>query len=165
MSSEENSMRRGYAPNLKRHRLIIKHRAAGMTYQAIADQLGVTAQTVYETLQRNGYARAIPISCHKCKVVISEMRMATNNNGPVYCMKCLPRTASFGQRLKACRLAVGLTLTGLGKQTGMPGDMIGRYEQGRVLPTWDTIAKLIRVFGVEWLDIRSPGGPAKSRAK
>jgi hypothetical protein len=37
-------MRRGNLPNLKRHRLIAKLRAAGMSYQAIADQLGVSAQ-------------------------------------------------------------------------------------------------------------------------
>jgi DNA-binding XRE family transcriptional regulator len=109
---------------------------------------------VHETLKRNGYARAIPIPCRKCKVVIAEMRMAANNNGPVYCMKCLPRTATFGQRLKACRLAAGLTLTALGKQTRMPWDMIGRYEQGKVQPMWETIVKLIRVFGVDWLDVR-----------
>jgi uncharacterized protein YjcR len=52
-------MRRGNLPNLKRHRLIAKLRAAGMRYQTIADRLGVSAQAGHETLQRNGYARAI----------------------------------------------------------------------------------------------------------
>jgi len=82
------------------------------------------------------------------------MRVAANNNGPVYCMNCLPRTATFGQRLKACRLAAGLTLLALSKQSGVLWHQIGKYENGSVLPTWAAIAKLIRVFGVEWLDVR-----------
>jgi DNA-binding XRE family transcriptional regulator len=43
----------------------------------------------------------------------------------------------------------GIALTALGKQTGIPWEQIGTYERGKVRPTWETIAKLIRVFGVE----------------
>ena len=80
--------------------------------------------------------------------------MVANNNGPVFCMACLPPDATFGQRLKARRLAAGLTLEALAKQAGIHYQRIGNYEQGRKQPKWDTLAKLIRVFGVEWLNVK-----------
>jgi transcriptional regulator with XRE-family HTH domain len=141
-------------PGLKRHRLIAELRASGMSYQAIADQLGISFQRVHQVLQSSGSPRTVPILCRKCKTVIAAMRMNTNNNGPVYCMNCLPRSATFGQRLKARRLTSGLTLNALGKQAGMYWQMIGRYEHGNKQPTWQTLVKLIRVLGVEWLDVR-----------
>jgi hypothetical protein len=41
---------------------------------------------------------------------ISNMRMTTNDNPRVFCMRYLPPTATFGQGLKARRPASGLTL-------------------------------------------------------
>ncbi len=82
------------------------------------------------------------------------MRMASNNNGPVYCMNCLPRGATYGERLKARRLAAGLTLNALSRQAGLHLQRLGNYEQGRIQPKWATLAKLIRVLGVEWLAVK-----------
>jgi transcriptional regulator with XRE-family HTH domain len=140
--------------DLKRQRLVAKLRAAGKSYQAIGDRLGVSPQRVHQILQRNGSPRTVPIPCRKCKTVIANMRMNTNNNGPVYCMACLPHTATIGQRLKARRLASGLTLNALSRQTLISSERIGNYEQGVRQPTWQSLAKLIRVLGVAWLDVR-----------
>ena len=141
-------------PNLRRHRQVAELRASGMSHQAIGDGLGISHQRVCQILQRSGTSHHVPILCLKCKTLITEMRMVANNNGPVYCMDCLPPDATFGQRLKARRLAAGLTLEALAKQAGIHFQRIGNYEQGRKQPKWDTLAKLIRVFGVEWLAVK-----------
>jgi hypothetical protein len=65
-----------------------------MTYQAIADRLGVTWQAVQQSLRLSGNPRSVPITCRKCKTVITRMRMVSKTDGPVYCMTCLPREAS-----------------------------------------------------------------------
>jgi DNA-binding XRE family transcriptional regulator len=87
----------------------------------------------------------------ECQKIIMQTRSVKDLNGPVYCMGCLPAEASFGQRLKARRLAAGMTLTALGKACGIAWQMIGFYEQGRTEPKWRTLAKLIRVLGTERL--------------
>src|SRR6266404_6165452 len=117
--------------DLKRRRLIPDLRAAGMTYQAIADQLGVRWQAVQQSLRLSGNPRSVPIPCRKC----------------------LPRGAAFGERLKARRLAAGLTLNALSRLAGLHLHRAGDYEQGRMEPKWTALAKLIRVLGVDWLDV------------
>jgi DNA-binding XRE family transcriptional regulator len=153
-------MPRGYPANLERHREIAELRASGMSYKAIGDRFGVSHQAIVETLQRTGHKMAIQVRCRKCKDLIVEMRMAPRRSKKpgskasslVYCLRCLPRSASFGQRLKACRLAAGLNLAALEKKSGVRA--VGQYELEKARPTWATIAKFIRLFGVEWLDVR-----------
>ena len=76
-----------------------------------------------------------------------------NNNFPVYCLDCLPRDATFGQRLKTPRLSAGLTLAGLERRCGVGRMLLSSYECGRSEPAWQSVAKLIRVLGVEWLAV------------
>jgi DNA-binding XRE family transcriptional regulator len=144
----------GSKPDLHRHRQIAELRASGMSYQAIGDGLGISHQRVYQILERSGTSHRVLIRCLKCKAVITKMRMFANNNGPVYCMNCLPPDATFGERLKARRLAAGLTLEGLAKQAETYSQTIGNYEQGARQPNWQTLAKLIRVLGVDWLAVK-----------
>jgi predicted transcriptional regulator len=77
------------------------------------------------------------------------MRMRANNNGPVYCLCCLPGDATFGQRLKARRLAKGITLRALCEQTGIVCTLLSKYERDVVEPKCRTVMKLIRVLGTE----------------
>jgi transcriptional regulator with XRE-family HTH domain len=71
------------------------------------------------------------------------------------CLACLAKRpqATFGQRLKAHRLAAGLTLTGLEQRSGVDLSLISAYECDRSEPKWQTLAKLSRVLGVEWLAV------------
>ena len=62
--------------------------------------------------------------------------------------------ATWGQRLLALRLAAGLTLTALERQSGVDLSSISAYECERSEPKWQTLAKLIRVLGVEWLAVK-----------
>jgi transcriptional regulator with XRE-family HTH domain len=137
----------------KRHRLIAELRAAGMTYREIGERFGITWQAVQQSLRLSGNPRTVPILCRNCKAVITQMRAVNHANALVYCMNCLPRGANFGERLKARRLAARLTLRALSRLSGLRLNRVGDYEQGTIQPTPATLAKLIRVLGVEWLDV------------
>jgi lambda repressor-like predicted transcriptional regulator len=138
----------------KRHRLIAQLRAAGMTYREIGERFGITWQAVQQSLRLSGNTRTVPIPCRKCKTVIAQMRAVNHTNALVYCMNCLPRGATFGERLKGRRLAAGLTLRALSRLSGLRLHLVSDYEQGRIQPKPATLAKLIRVLGVEWLAVQ-----------
>jgi len=141
-------MPRGRPPNSQRRRLIVKLRATGLTYEQIGERLGITHQSVQQALQRTGNARLVPIRCRECAAVITHLRTVKDNNGPVYCLACLPGDATFGQRLKAQRLAKGLTLMALCEQTGIVWTHLSKYERDLVEPKCRSLVKLIRVLGV-----------------
>jgi transcriptional regulator with XRE-family HTH domain len=144
-------MPRGRPPNLQRRRQIAGLRAAGLTYEQIGKCLGISHQSVQQALQRNGNVRLVPIRCRECGRVITRVRTVANHNGPVYCMACLPDEATFGQRLKARRLAKGISLMALSERTGIAWNLISKYERDVVEPKCRTLIKLIRVLGTELL--------------
>jgi transcriptional regulator with XRE-family HTH domain len=141
-------MSRGRRPNPQRRRLIALLRAEGLTYEQIGERLGVSHQSVQQTLQRTGNARLVPIRCCQCATIITRLRTVKDNNGSVYCRECLPAGATFGQRLKTQRLAQGLTLMALGEQTGISWNLLSKYERDLVEPKCCSLMKLIRVLGV-----------------
>jgi transcriptional regulator with XRE-family HTH domain len=141
-------MPRGRRPNPQRRRLIVQLRSEGLTYEQIGEQLGVSHQSVQQTLHRVGNARLVPIRCRVCDRIITRLRTVKDNNGPVSCRECLPADATFGQRLKSQRLAKGLTLMALGEQTGISWNLLSKYERDLVDPKRRSLAKLIRVLGV-----------------
>jgi transcriptional regulator with XRE-family HTH domain len=141
-------MSRGRPPNPQRRRLIAQLRARGLTYQQIGEQLGVSHQSVQQTLQRIGNARLVPIRCRECETLITRLRTVRDHNGPVYCLDCLPGDVTFGQRLKTQRLAKGLTLMALCEQTGIAWNLLSKYERDLVEPKCYSLIKLIRVLGV-----------------
>jgi hypothetical protein len=100
--------------------------------------------------------RLVPVHCTECSTVITQLHGVADNNRTVGCLTCLGKRpgATFGQRLKAHRLAAGLTLTALEQHSGVHLSLISDYECGRREPKWQTLAKLIRVLGVEWLAVK-----------
>lgn len=142
-------MPRGRPRNLQRRRQIAELRATGLTYQQIARCLGISHQSVQQALQGNGNVRLVPIRCRECGEIITRMRTVADHNGPVYCLACLPGEATFGQRLKARRLAKGISLTVLSERTGVAWNLLSKYERDVVEPKCRTLIKLIRVLGTE----------------
>jgi hypothetical protein len=119
-----------------------------LTYEQIGTRLGVSHQSIQQTLQRTGIARLVPIRCRECQRIITRLRTVRDHNGPVYCLDCLPGSATFGQRLKAQRLAKDLTLMCLGELTGIAWNLLSKYERDLVEPKYGSLVKLIRVLGV-----------------
>jgi DNA-binding XRE family transcriptional regulator len=129
-------------------------RAAGLSLAQIGERLGVSRQWVHTALTASGKLRLVPIRCRACDKTITHLRTVANNNSPVYCTGCLPGDATLGERLKTYRLSAGLTLAALERRSGVGRMLISSYECGRSEPAWQSLAKLIRVLGVEWLDVR-----------
>jgi transcriptional regulator with XRE-family HTH domain len=88
--------------------------------------------------------------CRDCGADLSPGRPHAWSNGPAYCLACLARhpEASFGQRLKAHRLAPGLSMAALACLCGMKYQQVGDYESGRVAePKWRALVPLVAVLG------------------
>jgi transcriptional regulator with XRE-family HTH domain len=147
-------MPRGRKPDLKQRAEILRLRAAGLSLTQIGKRLGVSRQRVHTALSGSGKLRLVPIRCRQCGRVLTHFRAVHDNNSPVYCRACLPRDAALGHRLKTSRLSAGLTLAELERRSGVGRMLISKYECGRSEPAWQSLAKLIRVLGVEWLDVR-----------
>jgi hypothetical protein len=107
-------------------------------------------------LKRTNNMRLVPVHCTECGRVITQLHGVADNNRTVWCLAGLAKhpQVTFGQRLKAYRLAAGLTLIALERRSGVHLSLNSAYECGRSEPKWQTLAKLIRVLGVEWLAMR-----------
>jgi transcriptional regulator with XRE-family HTH domain len=147
-------MPRGRQPDFKRRQQITDLRAAGLSLDRIAHQLGITRQRVQFVLKLTDRLLA-PVRCQDCDTRITELRGVSAHNRAVWCLGCLSKhpKATFGQRLKAHRLAAGLSLAVLERRSGVDRALLKEYECDRSEPKWRSLVKLIRVLGVEWLAV------------
>ncbi|HLJ92136.1 MAG TPA: helix-turn-helix domain-containing protein [Gemmataceae bacterium] len=58
---------RGRPPGRQRRQDLAALRARGWTYQQIGERLGMSHQSVQQTLRRTGNARLVPNHCRKCQ--------------------------------------------------------------------------------------------------
>src|SRR5262249_36490002 len=142
-------------PDHERHRLVLRLRERGLTLAEIARRLGVTKQAVSGMLARlEGCGRQprFPVRCRECDRLIGEDGAAPQNS-PVYCLDCLAGVpdVTFGQRLKAHRLAAKLTQKELARRTGLHHRSVIGLERNRNPPDWPTLTQLLAVFGLRLL--------------
>jgi transcriptional regulator with XRE-family HTH domain len=149
-------MPRGIDVTEKRRHKMGRLRAQGLTFQQIAAQLGVSHQYVQQVLKRGGTGWLVPICCHRCKAVITRMRTAYDRNIAACCLKCLSEQpeSPFGERLRAYRLAAGMTRRELAAKARVGHASVVEYELGNKQPTLENLMKLIRLLGTgllgEW---------------
>ena len=91
-----------------------------------------------------------------------------HNRRPL-CLGCLAKhpDAPFGVRLKACRLAAGLTAEQLAARSGVPAHAIRSVERGACWPRWGRVARLIRALGPDLVTlglVDGQGGGKRGRA-
>ena len=81
-------------------------------------------------------------------------------------MPCLTAKSetTFGQRLRALRIAAGYNLKALARKTGIGPTHIGGMERGVHVPHWPTLVTLMNVFGVRLVDLRNELGPIRREA-
>jgi transcriptional regulator with XRE-family HTH domain len=96
-----------------------------------------------------------PVYCRECKACIGTGPAGFMTNAPAYCLSCLARHpgATFGERLKAHRLAAGLRQRELSERAEVCISRVTEFESGRSLPQWRTVRKLIGVLGVGLVDV------------
>jgi transcriptional regulator with XRE-family HTH domain len=154
----------GRKPNLERRRQVLNLRDRGLTLKEIARRFGVSKQAVWSLLnsrpQRTA-ARAVP--CTGCGTMIVSPGALRRDAATALCLDCL-RTrpdATFGQRLKALRLAAGLSRTELARQVDMAPGSLSAYEAGLRRPQRRSAVRLARALGDDLLGGTTRKSPKK----
>jgi DNA-binding XRE family transcriptional regulator len=152
---------RGPKPDEARRQAVAVLRAQGLSFAQIGARLGMSRECAWELFKRSGLSVCGPgIQCCACGAEIASRTGAGQPNGRVRCLTCVATdpAATFGQRLKAHRVAAGLTLQRLSELTGINFHTLGDYEQERMMPNWLNVMPLIRFFGVSLVDLNNELG-------
>jgi transcriptional regulator with XRE-family HTH domain len=154
-------MVQGRKPNLKRRERIWRLRAAGLTLSQIGKRLGVSRQAVHNMLQgiERSRTRSRSVPCAACGQAIVSAGALPSDAATALCLDCLGKRpeAPFGQRLKAYRLAAGLTKAELAVRCGLGRDAARKYEDQGVLPLVPTALRLVESLGVTPEDLGLKG--------
>jgi transcriptional regulator with XRE-family HTH domain len=141
-------------------------RAEGLSRREVAARLGATPEQVghAELLARLGRP-VVALPCRECGVTVATGPPTIRNNGAALCLACLARhpDASFADRLKAHRLAAGLTVMELGARLGISPQDVSDYEGGRTEPKLPRLAQLVAVLGPGLATLRPEGATGPER--
>jgi transcriptional regulator with XRE-family HTH domain len=144
----------GRRPNLERRRQVLKLRDKGLTLSEIAKRFGVSKQAIWSLL--NGrllrtVGRAVP--CTACGGIILSPGALRRDAATALCLRCLDARpeAPFAQRLKALRLAAGLSRAELAERSGLAPGSLRAYEDGHRKPQKRSATSLARVLGARLL--------------
>jgi transcriptional regulator with XRE-family HTH domain len=151
-------MVQGRKPNQARRQQVAQLRAGGLTLAEIGRRLGISHQAVHRLLKASGQKVELSaVFCRRCSAKIREHRLRGQPYGGVLCLDCLAwqPVASFGDRLRAFRLAAGLTQRELAQQIDTNQSVISLYERHVLVhPSRKRLAELTAVLGQDLL----PGG-------
>jgi transcriptional regulator with XRE-family HTH domain len=142
----------GGLPDLKQRRLVWRLRSRGWSFQRIASKIGVSRQRASAIFQRAlGIKYRVPkqpdLRCSGCHVKIPR-RGPNLNVVRVLCLDCLSRyPTTFGQRLRALRIAGGLSANALARLAGVSVSLIILCERTPHLPRPRSLVKLMTVLG------------------
>ena len=145
-------------------------REKGWTYAKIGKQFGITGEGARQAiLLADGCVALQRIHCLGCGTYLGSARGPGKHNRGTYCLTCLPKhpEATFGQRLKAYRLALGLTQKEMAERIGKDHSTIAKFEHGVKEPTWTTLQALAKVLGVSCkvLGHRRSAGPPDGNSR
>ena len=144
----------GKKPNLRRRRQAAELRARGLTLAEVGRQMHCTRQAVHQLLDsRPRRSRPRPrktVACPGCRAALPLPRFA-HAGPPTLCLPCLARRprASFAQRLRAHRIAAGLSRAALARKAGLARRAIATLERGEHRPQRGTLRRLAEALGVE----------------
>jgi transcriptional regulator with XRE-family HTH domain len=153
-------MVQGRKPDLKQRARIQRLRDAGFTLAEIGRRLGITRQAVQCTLRRIDGPPVRSVPCAVCGQPIVSAGALPSDTGKALCLPCLAKQpdAPFSQRLKAFRLAAGLTKSELVARSGL-GPAIWKYEDEGTSPKPPVARRLARALGVSLEELRLQGRP------
>lgn len=113
-------------------------REEGLTLAEIGRRLGVTRQCVEYSLKvmARGRERPPSFTCAGCAEEVPSAAAAPSDSGSALCLPCLAKRpgAAFAERLKAYRLAAGLTRPELARRAGLYGGARPSTSWGRWSP-------------------------------
>jgi len=160
-------MVQGRKPNLKRRQQVAALRAQGLSLLAIGQAIGVSRQCVQQILRRIEQPPPVrSVTCCGCGRTIVSAGVLPGDRGKALCLPCLEKRplTPFGQRLKALRLAAGLTQAELADRAGINPSSLSMYEAGRKKPKPSSLDQLIKglTSGVAQ-PLTTPGGKRGKR--
>jgi transcriptional regulator with XRE-family HTH domain len=144
----------GRKPNVERRLQVLKLRDQGLTLAEIAQRFGVTKQAIWSLLhgrQQRTAARAV--ACTGCRGMILSPGALRCDAATALCLGCLRSRAEvpFAQRLKALRLAAGLSRAELAQRSSLAPGSLRAYEDGQRQPQERSALRLAVVLGDELL--------------
>jgi transcriptional regulator with XRE-family HTH domain len=135
-----------------RRRQAAELRARGLTLVEIARAMGCTKQAVHQLLRPLWRRPVRPRKTLTCAACGAELGLApsTRDYAPSLCLPCLARRprAPFGQRLRAHRIAWGLSREALCRRAGLGLGAVATLERGAHRPQPGTLRKLAGALGV-----------------
>jgi transcriptional regulator with XRE-family HTH domain len=143
---------RGRPRDQEQRQRVAELRRQGLSTPAIGRRLGITSQRVHQLLTSQVGTVALEVCCCRCQAIISQVRTAAStHHQKVLCLTCLEQApeATFGERLRAFRVARGLTQVELQRQLHLSANLVARHEQDVVQPMWKTLVKLMEFLGPE----------------
>jgi len=148
----------GRKPDLDRRRQVLRMRDRGLTLSQIAGRFGVSKQAIWSLLNARPprtATRAVP--CSGCGTLILSPGALRRDADAALCLDCLRAwpEAPFAQRLKALRLAAGLSRTELAARSGLAPGSLRAYEDGVRRPHGRSVARLAGVLGEELLSSKA----------
>jgi transcriptional regulator with XRE-family HTH domain len=163
-------MTQGRKPKLERRREAAQLRAQGLSLKEIAGQFGITRQGAASLLRP--LRKPLAVACRLCGAAIASSGAIYRDAGKALCLACLAKhpAAPLGDRLRAYRLAAGLTPSELARRAGVRPPSIADHEEGWARPRPATLARLAAALGAPLADLqasppvpgkRSPGRPGK----
>ena len=141
--------RSGRPPNLERRRQAAALREQGLTLAEVGRELGISRQAAEQLVRAAGAAHLGVVRCARCGGPLARPALRGRVPSSALCRACVEQSpdVTFGQRLRAYRLAAGLNQATLAGQAGVPENSIGKYERDRAEPCADHVAQLARVLG------------------
>jgi transcriptional regulator with XRE-family HTH domain len=154
----------GRKPNLERRRQVVQLRDNGLSLAEIARRFGVTKQAVWSLLHQRAQrtaGRAVP--CSACGAMIVSPGALRRDADGALCLSCLRARpgVSFALRLKALRLAAGLSRTELAERSGVGTGSLRAYEDGRRKPHRSSAIRVAQVLGEELIGAAPRKGARK----
>jgi transcriptional regulator with XRE-family HTH domain len=91
-----------------------------------------------------------PVRCRTFAADLNPVAAGSEDDRAVFCLACLAHRpdASFGEQLRALRVAAGLSQVELGQRAGLSHSTVSKLESDRMRPRRRTQGKLSRVLGV-----------------
>jgi transcriptional regulator with XRE-family HTH domain len=144
----------GALPDLKRREQVAKLRAEGLSLRQIGERIGVSKQAVASLLNYIGLGtgpRRMVNLCGRCgKAVGPSVGSVGKHRYELACLVCVSKRldAPFGMRLRATRLAAGLTVAELAKRIGMEMSTLLYWELQGKRPNTALVRRLSDALGV-----------------
>jgi transcriptional regulator with XRE-family HTH domain len=147
----------GALPDLKRREQVAKLRAEGLSLRQIGERVGVSKQAVASLLKYAGLGtgpRRMVNLCGRCRNPVGPAVGSIGrfkHEEELTCVACVAkdRRAPFRVRLRAARLAAGLTVAELAKRIGMEMSTLLYWELQGKRPRESLVRRLADALGLD----------------